>query len=231
MKKRVIAALLAGTMAMGILAGCGSPDAGGESTGEGNASAENDSKQDAEQEKESADHSDAGSEGGSIVSAPTELTYIFADGDEGAKESMNEIVNRFNERYPDITITIEPGNGGAYSELLKTKDSVGEFPDVMEMRDTAVYVRAGKLEPLSDDIVSLFTTNTEFDGKAYTAPLAGENTSGIIYNKTYFDENTTNLLICVRQSNKKAIWHRWLSADRISGIWDSGSIRLIMTRY
>lgn len=189
MKKRVIAALLAGTMAMGILAGCGSPDAGGESTGEGNASAENDSKQDAEQEKESADHSDAGSEGGSIVSAPTELTYIFADGDEGAKESMNEIVNRFNERYPDITITIEPGNGGAYSELLKTKDSVGEFPDVMEMRDTAVYVRAGKLEPLSDDIVSLFTTNTEFDGKAYTAPLAGENTSGIIYNKTYFDEN------------------------------------------
>lgn len=66
MKKRVIAALLAGTMAMGILAGCGSPDAGGESTGEGNASAENDSKQDAEQEKESADHSDAGSEGESL---------------------------------------------------------------------------------------------------------------------------------------------------------------------
>ena len=55
---------------------------------------------------------------------------------------MNEIVEKFNETYPDITVTIEPGNGGAYSEFIKTKDSVGEFPDVMEMRDTAMYVRA-----------------------------------------------------------------------------------------
>lgn len=126
---------------------------------------------------------------GSIVTAPTELIYIFADGDEGAKASMNEIVKRFNETYPDITVKIEPGNGGAYSEFLKTKESVGEFPDVMEMRDTAVYQRAGMLEPLSDDVVSLFKTTTEFDGKTYTAPLAGENTQGIIYNKKYFDDN------------------------------------------
>lgn len=125
----------------------------------------------------------------SIVTEPTELIYIFADGDEGAKASMNEIVKRFNETYPDITVKIEPGNGGAYSEFLKTKESVGEFPDVMEMRDTAVYQRAGMLEPLSDEIVSLFKTTTEFDGNTYTAPLAGENTQGIIYNKAYFDKN------------------------------------------
>lgn len=125
----------------------------------------------------------------SVVTEPTELTFIFADGDEGAKASMNEIVNRFNEAYPDITVTIEPGNGGAYSEFIKTKDSVGEFPDVMEMRDTALYVRAGKLAPLPEDIVSLFKTTTDFDGQVYTVPLSGENTNGIIYNKKYFDEN------------------------------------------
>lgn len=125
----------------------------------------------------------------SIVTEPTELTFIFADGDEGAKSSMNEIVSRFNEAYPDITVTIEPGNGGAYSEFIKTKDSVGEFPDVMEMRDTALYVRAGKLEALPEDIVSLFKTTTDFDGSVYAVPLAGENTNGIIYNKKYFDEN------------------------------------------
>lgn len=125
----------------------------------------------------------------SIVTEPTELTFIFADGDEGAKSSMNEIVNRFNEAYPDITVTIEPGNGGAYSEFIKTKDSVGEFPDVMEMRDTTLYVRAGKLEALPEDIVSLFKTTTDFDGSVYAVPLAGENTNGIIYNKKYFDEN------------------------------------------
>lgn len=83
---------------------------------------------------------------------------------------MNSVVEKFNAAYPDITVTIEPGNGGAYSEFLKTKDSVGEFPDVMEMRDTAVYVRAGKLEPLPDDIVNLFKTTTAFAGKVYSAP-------------------------------------------------------------
>lgn len=37
-----------------------------------------------------------------------------------------------------------------------------------------VYVRAGKLEPLPDDIVNLFKTTTAFDGKVYSAPMSGE---------------------------------------------------------
>ena len=53
---------------------------------------------------------DAGEEtkgaGDAIVTEPTELTYIFADGDEGAKASMNEIVEKFNETSPEITVTV-----------------------------------------------------------------------------------------------------------------------------
>ena len=195
MKKKLLAVLLSGAMTAAALSGCGQntdntpADTGADTKTETKADAQEADEADSAGE-ESADTADAGAENAaSIVSAPTELTYIFADGDEGAKVSMNEIVNKFNETYPDITVTIEPGNGGAYSEFIKTKDSVGEFPDVMEMRDTAMYVRAGKLEPLPDDIVSLFRTTTEFDGNVYTAPLGGENTNGIIYNKTYFDEN------------------------------------------
>ena len=120
------------------------------------------------------------------MTEPTELIFIFADGDEGAKASMNEIVNRFNETYQDITVKIQPGNGGAYSEFLKTKESVGEFPDVMEMRDTPMYVRAGMLEPLPEDIISLFKTTVAFDGKTYTAPLSGENTQGIIWHMGFW---------------------------------------------
>ena len=198
MKKKVLAAVLSGAMIAAALTGCGgntdstpadtktdAADSGTENQAAADGAENADTAQASQEEA-----ADAGAEDtGSIVSAPTELTFIFADGDEGAKASMNEIVNKFNETYPDITVTIEPGNGGAYSEFIKTKDSVGEFPDVMEMRDTAMYVRAGKLEPLPDDIVSLFRTTTAFDGKVYTAPFGGENTNGIIYNKTYFDEN------------------------------------------
>lgn len=180
MRKKLLAVLLTGAMTAAALTGCGSS---------ANAPADNTEQQPAEEvNAENETEAPVQSEE-SIVSAPTELTFIFADGDEGFKASMNDIVEKFNETYPDITVTVEPGNGGAYSEFIKTKDSVGEFPDIMEMRDTAMYVRAGKLEPLPDDIVSLFITTTEFDGKVYTAPFGGENTQGIIYNKAYFDEN------------------------------------------
>lgn len=37
--------------------------------------------------------------------------------------------------------------------------------------------------------VHRYHPTTEFDGKVYTAPLSGENTNGIIYNKKYFDDN------------------------------------------
>lgn len=125
----------------------------------------------------------------SLVSEPVEMTFIFADGDAAFKSSMNAVVDAFNDKFEDITINIQPGDGGAYNEFLKTKDSVGEFPDMLEMRDTAMYVRAGKLAPLSDELVSLFKTTTAFDDKVYTAPFAGENTQGILYNKAYFEAN------------------------------------------
>lgn len=180
-KRRLVSMTLCAAMAGTMLAGCaGSGTTDATTAAPGTEAATTVAASTAGSTEAAAD---------SIVTEPTELTYIFADGDEGAKASMNEIVKRFNETYPDITVKIEPGNGGAYSEFLKTKESVGEFPDVMEMRDTAVYQRAGMLEPLSDEIVALFKTTTEFDGNTYTAPLAGENTQGIIYNKTYFDEN------------------------------------------
>lgn len=132
-----------------------------------------------------SDEGNADSENKSSGGEQVELNYIFADGDEGAKVTMNKVVEDFNESHPDIKVNIVPGNGSTYSEFLKTKDSVGEFPDVMEMRDTAMYVRAGKLAELPEDITSLFLNTQEFDGKVYTAPMSGENTQGIIYNKKY----------------------------------------------
>lgn len=174
MKKALSAAMAAGMTAV-MLAGCGSS---APSAAESTAPAESTS---------TAASTEAAAE--SIVSAPTALSFVFADGDDTFKTQMNKIVDDFNAANPDITITIEPGDGGSYSEFLKTKDSVGEFPDMMEMRDTAMYVRAGKVAPLSDDVKALFTSTVDFDGVTYTAPFSGANTMGIMYNKKYFADN------------------------------------------
>ena len=147
-RKKLLSLMLCAAMAGTLLAGCGGGTA--ENTGSSAATQAGESKADAADKADDAETKDTegssaaeGGSGESVVTEPTELTFIFADGDEGAKPSMNEIVNRFNDACPDITVRIEPGNGGAYSEFLKTKESVGEFPDVMEMRDTAVYYRRG----------------------------------------------------------------------------------------
>lgn len=75
------------------------------------------------------------------------------------------------------------------AEFIKTKDSVGEFPDVMEMRDTAMYVRGGKLEPLSERLPPCSAPPQKFTVR-YTQLLCPVKISqGIIYNKKYFDDN------------------------------------------
>ncbi|MCR5033128.1 MAG: ABC transporter substrate-binding protein [Lachnospiraceae bacterium] len=183
MKKKSLSMILAMAMAVSLCTGCGSAAA---PAPEAEKTTETKAEQPAAESTAETVQEEASA---SIVTEPTELTFIFADGDEGMKEAMNTIVKNFNEAYEDITVTIEPGNGGAYSEFLKTKDSVGEFPDIMEMRDTAMYVRAGKLAELPSDITSLFASTTEFNGKVYTAAMGGENTDGIYYNKAYFDAN------------------------------------------
>lgn len=172
MKKALSVLTVAGITAS-LLAGCGA--AGSSSTSQ-SASAGSQS-------------TGTAASGESIVTEPTELTFIFADGDDNFKTEINRIVDAFNAANPDITINIQPGDGGTYSEFLKTKDSVGEFPDMMEMRDTAQYVRAGKIAPLDDEIKDLFVSTVEFDGETYTAPFSGANTMGMMYNKAYFEEN------------------------------------------
>ena len=117
MKKALSAAMAAGMTAV-MLAGCGS-------------SASSAAESTAPAESTSAASTEAAAE--SVVSAPTALSFVFADGDDNFKTEMNKIVDNFNAANPDITITIEPGDGGSYSEFLKTKDSVGEFPDMMEL--------------------------------------------------------------------------------------------------
>lgn len=127
-----------------------------------------------------------------IVSQPTEMTFIYADGDEGMKEAMDTIVDKFNHTYADMTIKVERGNGGTYPEFIQTKDAIGEFPDMLEMRDPATYYRAGKIAPLSDEIKDMFESVEEFDGQAYTAPFSGNNVQGIMYNRKFFRENGIN---------------------------------------
>lgn len=136
----------------------------------------------------------------SIVTTPTELTFVFASGDEHGRAAMLNVVNKFNEEYEDINVTVKIDNSGAYDDVLKTLDSVGEFPDILESTNIWDYATSGLLSPLPDDIVQLFKDTIVINGEVYAAPFTLNNTFGILYNKSYFEEKICASLKPMRSS-------------------------------
>ncbi|WP_371263404.1 ABC transporter substrate-binding protein [Paenibacillus sp. 1_12] len=120
---------------------------------------------------------------------PVSFTLAYAAGDPAHKQGVVDAIAAFNKANPNIKIVDISNNSSAtYLEYLKTKDAVGEFPDLVEMRDTQLYADAGKLAELPADLKDLFKLTAQVNGKFYTAPIAGSAPQGIIYNKKMYKD-------------------------------------------
>lgn len=123
------------------------------------------------------------------------FTIGYATGDPATKQAVNDAITAFTTANPNIKIVdTSEGTTSSYLDWLKTKDAVGEFPDLVEMRDTKVFADAGKIAELPADLVDLFSTLPEVDGKKYNAPITLNAPQGIIYSKkAYADAGVTEL--------------------------------------
>ncbi|RIX52349.1 carbohydrate ABC transporter substrate-binding protein [Paenibacillus nanensis] len=126
---------------------------------------------------------------------PVTISIAYATGDPATKQAIETTIDAFTEANPHITIkNISETTSDSYLDWLKTKDAVGEFPDLVEMRDTKVFADAGKLAELPAELHDLFTYLPEYEGKFYNAPLTGNAPNGIIYSKkAYADAGVTEL--------------------------------------
>ncbi|MCR2807934.1 ABC transporter substrate-binding protein [Paenibacillus soyae] len=155
----------------------------------------------------SSGNNNAGANGNSPSSAPTNaagegdkqepvtISIGYATGDPATKQAIETTIDAFTEANPHVTIkNISETTSDSYLDWLKTKDAVGEFPDLVEMRDTKVFADAGKLAELPQELHGLFTYLPEYGGKFYNAPLTGNAPNGIIYSKkAYADAGVTEL--------------------------------------
>lgn len=119
----------------------------------------------------------------------------YASGDPATKQAIADTVKAFMAENPHIKIKdISETSSAAYLDWLKTKDAVGEFPDLVEMRDTEVFADAGKIVELPADLLDLFEAPPEVDGKVWNAPMQVNVPQGIIYSKkAYADAGITEL--------------------------------------
>ncbi|WP_438351521.1 ABC transporter substrate-binding protein [Paenibacillus sp. FA6] len=120
----------------------------------------------------------------------TILKYVYAGGDSISNQSMSEAIEAFNQSHVKIQIMGIPSLPGSvtYDEYLKTLTAVGEFPELLDMRDAQTYADAGKIAPIPQEIVDLFEDVAKVNGKVYTAPVVKEYLLGIIYNKDIFEQ-------------------------------------------
>ena len=84
-----------------------------------------------------------------------EIVLRVGTGDSG--EGLNphqEIIRRFEEANPDITVQLEPVSGSDYYGRLLTQIAANDAPDIMNIGDDAVprFVMSEAFLPLDDFI-------------------------------------------------------------------------------
>lgn len=137
---------------------------------------------------------------GDAEGAPSEKTnirFLYATGDETWNTVVANLVDAFNAQSEEAEVQLDPLPAGSdYATALKTMDATGNWPAVVDMRDTLTYVQAGKLAPMPASVSELIdeeAVGASEDGNVYTVPysaLNGEAGLNIVYNKTYFDEHS-----------------------------------------
>ncbi|MDN5600258.1 MAG: sugar ABC transporter substrate-binding protein, partial [Brachybacterium sp.] len=118
---------------------------------------------------------------------------------EPRRAAMEEIIDAFNEEYPNIEVSITTAPFDQYFTRLQTQAGSGEMPDVLWMNgpNVQLYASEGMLMPLSELLEAgdidpgnypgamneLYT----MEGEQYAVPKDFD-TIGLWYNKRLFDE-------------------------------------------
>lgn len=179
--KRIISSLIILAMSVTMLIGCGN------SSGTGSKSDTSSSK---------AVSSSGASEATQTVASAEKVNLKLFHGKQEAKDTFDQIIKSFNQKYPNITVeqelvTNEP------SSVLKARLATGEIPDIFscgtEVMDIA---KGGFLTELTNEAflknilpdTLKSRTFTDTDGKIWAMPIDG-SCIGIFYNKKMFADN------------------------------------------
>lgn len=118
------------------------------------------------------------------ITVVTWRTDLLEDG------TMDEYKERFEEAYPDVTVTFEGHTD--YEGEVKTRMSTEDYGDVLAIVGTVqpaqladFFEPLGTIEELEEEY--RFVRDKAYEGTGYGIPVVG-NTQGIVYNKAVFEE-------------------------------------------
>jgi raffinose/stachyose/melibiose transport system substrate-binding protein len=133
---------------------------------------------------------------GGTTGGKTAIRFLYATGDETWNTVAKAVADAFNAQSAGAVVELDPLPAGSdYATAMKTMDATGNWPALLDMRDTVTYLEAGKLAPIPASVTDLLDDEvyapTE-DGEVYIVPttaLNGELGLNIVYDKGYFAEH------------------------------------------
>ncbi|MBO3731855.1 ABC transporter substrate-binding protein [Glycomyces niveus] len=136
------------------------------------------------------------SAGGGGEGGKTLIRFLYATGDATWNAVVTAVTEAFNAQSSTVVVEPEPLPSAAdYATALKTVDATGNWPALVDMRDTLTYMEAGKIAPIPESVTSLLSDEVYApaeDGSVYIVPstaLNGEIGFNIVYDKDYFEAN------------------------------------------
>lgn len=176
MKKKGIALLMAGLMSLSMLAGCGSDNSPAE-TG----------TQEEVSDAESVEQDSV------AASSDENVTIRWMQFQVEYTNQVKQMAKAYEEEHPNVKIEVEV-IGDDYYDVLKTKASSGDMPDVfMTAGYNEIVTYKDYVTDLSDQafvgqIADGAVECVSLDGKVVGLPVQMSG-NGIVYNKKIFEEN------------------------------------------
>ena len=130
MKRKLLSAILCGTMALTMLAGCGSS-----------------------QEQRSEKSKNAANDQSSSSDISGELNIVHFLSEPQKVEALDEMVAGFEKEYPNVKVNQESTTLENYQDVLKLKFSTGDVPDVVfgAPKTYSTFVESGNIEDITDE--------------------------------------------------------------------------------
>lgn len=164
MKKRIISVLLAGTLTMGLLAGCGNAGQSGEGNG-GTAA-----------------------EGSGEITGPVEISFYTTE--TGKDDYFQDLISDFESKNEGITVEYIAAGDDQLQAWMALYSS-NEGPTVSLMDPINIYENQERMldltgQPMIDNIKEESLSTFTFGGKVYGAPMSAAGV-GLLYNKAVCD--------------------------------------------
>lgn len=138
-------------------------------------------------------------------SGETEITFWGTSSSTEDKQAIEDMIDRFEEENPDITVKYEGMEGEAYKTKIKTVISSNSLPDVFTYwvgEQFETLVSSGNVMDLStmyeedteftDTFVEGALDEVTYNGKIYGAPT-DITCMTVWYNKKIFEENNVSV--------------------------------------